>query len=343
MLDNRVGSGDFPFIKEVTNMKQKPKRVVNSEDNTSLYVTYINPIRFIVKEGETIDFPLEQINSLSYDHSLLCRIIGLIENECQGCSFSFYLCGDGAIGIKTDEIDRYQLVVNINDLFCKLYLGGFPVDAINSKDIAMGSIKNNSMIWPVNFGESLNSHLHAHLRLKTTGVVDAAYLLNPAERSYTLNNIMEMKSKGEKITNTISTLSTYHLLNGITEYKYHNWSSSLTFLWIVVEEIIDYLWDKCIIANIEKSSIYTKRKNMLDDHRTYTTSVKQEFLLQTNFISLDIYNELFEVRQARNKLIHEGKMITKETADKVLAVVHELLVMISGSEIETLNLLGNIT
>ena len=61
MLDNHVGSGDFPFIKGVTNMKQKPKRVVNSEDNTSLYVTYINPIRFIVKEGETIDFPLEQI------------------------------------------------------------------------------------------------------------------------------------------------------------------------------------------------------------------------------------------------------------------------------------------
>ena len=317
-------------------MNPKLKGVVNSEDNTSLYVTYIYPIRFIVKEGETIDFPLEEINSLSYDHSLLCRIIGEIKNEYQGCSLSFYLCGDGAIGIKTNEIDRYQLVVNINDLFCKLYLGGLPVDAINSKDIATGCIRNNSLIWPVNFGESLNSHLHAHLRMKTTGVVDAAYLLNPTERSYTLNDIMEMKSKGEKITNTIKTLSTYHLLNGITEYRYHNWSSALTFLWIVVEEVIDYLWDKCIISNLEESQIYNKRKNMLEDHRTYTTSVKQEFLLQTHFIYSEIYNKLFEVRQARNKLIHEGKMITKETAEKALEVVHELLVTISGHQIETL-------
>ena len=176
-------------------------------------------------------------------------------------------------------------------------------------------------------------------RQTSTSIADAGYLLNAAERSFTLDAIKEMKSKGERITNTICALSTYHLLNGITEYEYHNWSSSLTFLWIVVEEIIDYLWDKCIIANIEKSAIYEKRKNMLDDHRIYTTSVKQELLLQTHYITLEIYNELFEVRQARNKLIHEGKMISKETADIALAVVHRLLVTISGNEIETLQFL----
>ena len=320
-------------------MKLEQNERPHSGDDLSLYVTYIHPIRFIVKEGEIIDFSLDQINSLSYDHSLLCRIIGMIENEYQGRSFPFYLCGDGALGIKTNKIDRYQLLGSINDLFCKLYLGGFPVDAITPKDITMGSIRNNCMIWPVNFGESLNSHLHAHLRMKTTSIADAGYLLNAAERSFTLDAIKEMKSKGERITNTICALSTYHLLNGITEYKYHNWSSSLTFLWIVVEEIIDYLWDKCIIANIEKSAIYEKRKNMLDDHRIYTTSVKQELLLQTHYITLEIYNELFEVRQARNKLIHEGKMISKKTADKALAVVHRLLVTISGNEIETLQFL----
>ena len=44
----------------------------------SVYVTYIYPIQFVVHENEKIDFPIEDINNLSYDHSLLHRIIVMI-------------------------------------------------------------------------------------------------------------------------------------------------------------------------------------------------------------------------------------------------------------------------
>lgn len=44
------------------------------------YVTYIYPLMFVVHEGEEIDFSIDEINNLSYDHSLLHRIVGTISN-----------------------------------------------------------------------------------------------------------------------------------------------------------------------------------------------------------------------------------------------------------------------
>lgn len=296
-----------------------------------VYVTYIYPIQFIVHENEQIDFSIEEINSLSYDHSLLHRIIGTIKNTFAGNTIEYLICGDGALGIKIGEnASEDTLPGHYNDLLCKLYLGGMNVEAITNRDITTGDIFDSKSIWPVNFGESWNSHIHAELRMRVVGVTDAILLYQPEGRTISIEKMKGMLSKGTRIVDSIPNLSTFHLINGITEFNHCNWQAALTYLWVVVEEVTDWLWSQKIIKNVTGDNV-KKRKEMLKDTRTYPISVKQEVLLQTGALDEKMYNNLFEIRQARNKLVHEGRMISEKQATLLYETVDELLSVVSGS------------
>ena len=279
-------------------------------------------------------FTMEEINRLSYDHSLLCRIIGTITNTYDDKQVEYLVCGDGALGImEKDNIDIDNTVFHFNDLLCKMLLGGISVEAITNKDIGTGSIHDSKAIWPVQFGHSWNSHIHAELRMKVTGVTNAIFLYKTEKNTITIDWLKSALEKGDKIIKTIPNLSTYHLIKGITDYRYRNWSSTLTFLWVVVEEIIDYLW-KCNIIDKISGDNSRKRKDALNDSRTYTTAVKQEVLFQKRILSEELYNDIFVARQARNKLIHEGKRISESDASKVYKFVLEMLSIVSEEETE---------
>ena len=198
------------------------------------------------------------------------------------------------------------MVLHYNDLLCKLYLGGLNVEAIANGDIATGSIFESKSIWSVGFGETLNSHIHAELRMRIVGVTDAIILYNPQNRKIAIKQLKEKHTEGSKIVDKITNLSTFHLINGITAYHHRSWSSSLSYLWVVVEQITDYLWNAYVIKGVTGENS-KKRKEALKDTRTCTMAVKQELLLQIGILPPNIYNSIFAIRQARNKLVHEGK------------------------------------
>lgn len=265
---------------------------------------------------------------------MLHRIIGTITNHFDNKDVEYLVCGDGALGIKIEkDISEDDIILHYNDLLCKMFLGGMRVEAITNRDIVMGNIYESKSIWPVGFGESWNSHIHAELRMKVVGVTDAILLYQPKERMISIEKMRRQLEEGNMIANTIPNLSTFHLLNGITEFNHRNWSSSLTYLWIVVEEITDYLWLRNIISKVTGENS-KKRKETLRDTRTYTMAVKQEILLQIGVLSEKIYNDIFLIRQARNKLIHEGKMISKSKAKILYESVKELLSLASGMKID---------
>ncbi len=63
-------------------------------------------------------------------------------------------------------------------------------------------------------------------------------------------------------------------------------------------------------------------------------AVKQEILLQISVLSEKIYNNIFAIRQIRNKLIHERKMISESKAALLYESVKELLMLASGMKID---------
>lgn len=300
--------------------------------NESLWITYLYPMRLITREEETIEFSLEQINNCTYNHALLCKIMGSVQNTFKQKTLNFFVCGDGGLAISCSQALSYNdLLLNYNDMLCKLLLGGLDVEAISQKDIARGSFHGEKMVWPVNFGYSYNSYMHAMIRMKLCNNVDAIKLLGAASSAISIEQLKAYLIKGESISAKIDNLSTYYLLNGITELKYGNWSAALSDLWIVTEQIIDYLWVNFFVSDPDRDpEIPSRKQTLINDNRTYSTSVKQEMLYQIGILTKNTFSNLYTVRKARNKLVHEGKMVSEEIAKILYESIDELFRAIIG-------------
>jgi hypothetical protein len=289
-------------------------------------------MRLITREEEKIEFSLEQINNCTYNHALLCKIIGSVQNTFKQKTLTFLVCGDGGLAISCNQALSYNdLLLNYNDMLCKLLLGGLDVEAISQKDITRGSFHGEKMVWPVDFGYSYNSYMHAMIRMKLCNNVDAIKLLGASSSAISIEQLKAYLIKGESISAKIDNLSTYYLLNGITELKYGNWSAALSDLWIVTEQIIDYLWVNFFVSDPDRDpEIPSRKQTLINDNRTYSTSVKQEMLYQIGILTKNTFSNLYTVRKARNKLVHEGKMVSEEIAKILYESIDELFRAIIG-------------
>lgn len=307
------------------------------EKEKTVHITYLYPMRLITCKNEEIEIPLEQINNCSYNHGILCRVVGEIKNSFKNHELTYLICGDGALALSYDgSMSNNDLLLHYNDLLCKLLLGGLLVESISQKDITTGSLRDDNMIWPVNFGHSFNSHVHAVLRMKLTNSFEAIHLLSAVSSAISVEEFVKCFEKGTQIIKAVDRLSTYYLIAGITEMRYGNWSSALSNLWIVAEQITDYLWVNRFLDDPSKNpEIPSRRQTLLNDNRTYSASVKQEILYQMGVLSEAAYSNLYTVRKARNKLVHEGLLISEETARKLYGAVEALLKIAISNESST--------
>lgn len=297
-------------------------------ERTSYWITYLSPIRLIKHEEENISFSLDEINSCSYDNRLLCRIVGSITSTFQNIKIDYIICGDGALAINCENtlFSSNDLLLLYNDFLCKLLIGGLYVEAVNNRDITTGSLHGKNMIWPVNFGESMCSNMHARLRMKLANNMESIFLDGACANAKNLNELSEIFNKGRNAIEPIFNLSTYYLISGVTEMMHNNWSSAVSSLWIVIEQIIDFLWLNVFLADETRNpDIPSRIKSLQQDNRTYSASVKQEILYQVGIISKEIYSSIYCVRKARNKLVHEGKMVSEEDALSLYNAVNSLL------------------
>ena len=304
------------------------------EKEKIFHITYLYPIRLITRKNEEIEIPLEQINNCSYNHGILCRVVGEIKNSFKNQELTYLICGDGALALfDAGSMSSNDLILHYNDLLCKLLLVGLLVESISQKDITTGSLRDDNMIWPVNFGHSYNSHVHAVLRMKLTNSFEAIHLLNAVSSAISVEEFIKCLEKGTQIIKAVDRLSTYYLIAGITEMRYGNWSSALSNLWIIAEQITDYLWGNRFLDDPSRDpEIPARRQTLMNDNRTYSASVKQEILYQIGILTEDAYSNLYSVRKARNKLVHEGQLISEEIARKLYSAVEALLKIAIANE-----------
>lgn len=301
-------------------------------ETETYWVTYLNPFRIIKHKNETIQFSLDEINHTTYDQSVLCRIIGRITSVLQGINVEYIICGDGALAIsRKNSFTSNDLLVIYNDFLCKLLIGGIYVEAIDNKDITTGSLYGKNMLWPVQFGESVSSNMHARVRMKLANQMETIFLNRASDNSKSIDDLSQTFDKGDKMLSSIKNLSTFYLISGVTEMMHRNWSSAVSNLWIVMEQIIDYLWLNSFLKDKQRDpEIPSRIKSLQHDNRTYSTSVKQEILYQVGIISKEVYYFLYSVRKARNKLVHEGKMVSEKDAMNLYGATDQLLQIATG-------------
>lgn len=306
----------------------------------SCWVTYISPMRLVEREGEKITISLYEINNCTYDQALLCRIVGSLHLIYKNTDIKLDVCGDGALAIKCDSaaFTSNDLLLLYNDFLCKLLIGGIYVEAVNMRNLTTGSLHENNMLWPVNFGESLSSNMHARVRMKLANNMESIFLDGACSNSKSIKELASAFIVGGKTLEPISNLSTYYLISGITEMMHKSWSSSVSNLWIVIEQLTDFLWIHFFLTDSAKDpGIPARIKSLQQDNRTFCAAVKQEILYQVGIISKETYSCIYSVRKARNKLVHEGTLITEDDAVRVYNAVNSLLqISIKSAKFEEL-------
>lgn len=280
------------------------------------WVTYINPFRIVVPDHEEpLKVDLKEINSNTYNHGKLCQIVTSVAlDELSG--YKMLVCYDGALVIpKIGKYRNKEEAVNLfNRIISCLILSGIFCEAIDQRDIVWGNLLDKVQIWPVDLGNSASSVFHGKLRMRIASNLDTIILSSP--RSIKVEEFLSALSDGESILGEISNLTPSFFARGITEITYKNWSLALSSLWITVEQLTDHLWEKQFLKNAAKqpdNEISGRLKAMRQDNRTWSSSVKQELLYQSGVIDGYVFERLYPARQARNRLVHDGKDVDEDT------------------------------
>jgi hypothetical protein len=299
------------------------------------WVTYLNPFRFVVPDDEEPwEVTLDEINWNTYDHGRLCRIIDRLPTPL-GPDWPMLLCYDGALAVpltarftkKEDTVEYFNIIL------CNLFLGGLLCLAIDARDVVWGQLHKKRFLWPVNMGQSVSSQLHAELRMRLGGA-QTIRLASP--QTVPLSVFRAALAKGAQVTGSVSSLTPKFLLLGITELRNRNWSSALSSLWIVIEQLTDHLWNESFLNNPQyhPTTGMAKRKSGFKDHRTWSTSVKQEVLYQNNIMSEEVLALVFPARQARNDLVHKAKDVAPKSAISACEGAIRLLQQCSSTQFE---------
>ncbi|WP_454804237.1 hypothetical protein [Mucilaginibacter phyllosphaerae] len=305
--------------------------------NEQCWVAYLYPFTLIVPDGERpLEVPLDEINNNSYDHGQLCRIIGALTIQELQQDLQLLLCYDGALALPAiGKYQRKEAAVNyFNEVFACLLLGGFRPEAVDTRDVVSGSLHESRLIWPVEFGNSASSLMHAKLRMRLGSSIDNIILSKPSHLYLSL--FKEQLRAGQAIFSQIRNLTPTFLITGFTELKYNNWSTALSNLWISVEQLTDFLWNEKVVP--QQKAVMTgfpnRVRSMKEDSRTWSTTIKHEVLFQNGVIPEAVFAWIYPARQARNKLVHEGQAIEEQTATDLSKAVLQLIAICVGQDFE---------
>lgn len=300
----------------------------------SCWVAFLHPLTFVVPDDEKPwKVKLEDINNVSYSSGNLIRIVARFKID--GLDIDGLICYDGAIAIpRIGKLLHKEDAVNFfNKLFTQLLFCDFKVEGVDLRDIVSGKLYDNYAITTYDFGNSANSQLHTKIRHNYVNNIDSIYLDSP--RIIKVGKLLKMMNDGENVLKKIPNLSPKFLMKGITEITYRNWDLVLSNLWIIAEQIIDFLWHSLFLKTQKfhpNKNIDGRLTSLKDDTRTWSTAIKQEILFQNNIITDEIFTQLFNARKVRNKLVHEGKTVDKTVALGLFSAVIELLKISTSSK-----------
>jgi len=110
-------------------------------------------------------------------------------------------------------------------------------------------------------------------------------------------------------------------------YQEHNYSLALITNWAVIENLLQNLWRQYQDDNATRDGklfIDSKRREKLQDSRTFTAAVVIEALSLNSVITHELYPRLSEIRKARNDWTHDLKKISADTAHLSTASCEEM-------------------
>lgn len=313
---------------------------------------YLNPITFFSDEYSNGDFMKEEFWNTeknnwgaivhNFDHSSISYVK---RNEAKvkiKCDTKISISIDGLICTNLpDEIQSNEealIVLNnhLSTFLAILNFGGIFFTPTSEKEITHIELKDDKISQISGIGDqfSVNNMDRAMFRYKIpylneTSIINFNWVGVRIIKKEELNNCYKL---GQQIISKLNIQSseTILFLEAYHNYTLHKWNNTLLLGWAFIEILIDKLWKEKVLATTTKDEL--NRKKRLDDNRTFSASVKIEFLYTNKLITKELYNQLNKLRSIRNGLIHGGNFITQADVENVFESCKQLLLILTSVE-----------
>lgn len=284
---------------------------MSEKENTLIPIitANFNPFRLVQRGAADSWSPtLEQINSRTYDYVKLHRLSTYLDVGI--APFSMGICFDGTLVLPaTHELrEAPKALALFNRTLSELMVGGVYCEAVQPDDISYGSLTLHGYTNLLGGGKGALASLHIAARTKHIGSIDVIRLLTP--EAIDKAELERAFLSGRKRLKRLDGIPREQLLYAITYYVKRQWAESLIHAWTITERIIEIAWASHVCNPALAGS--KKRKQFLNDHRTWTSSAKLEVLFQKSLLPLETYEKLDIARKARNAFAHEGQVPTQE-------------------------------
>lgn len=270
------------------------------------FVTYLNPFRLVESEIlQPWNATIDQVNSRSWDYAALHEMAGGIKVGLPD-PYCLIVARDGALALPPIEGLRsiQEAVEFLNRCLAGLLVGGVYCEAVTPDSIDMGSIIDWRYIRSYRSGQASPNRFHEQIRRGQASALEAIALYGP--RTISLLDLTIAMRTGLDALGRVTPLRGEFLLKGVTGIARRDWGTALANLWIAVEQVVSFLWQKEVIEPTVKADPSKSRRGQLSDTRTWTASARLEMLFQKGVLSSDIITSLSMARKARNDLSHEG-------------------------------------
>ena len=221
-----------------------------------------------------------------------------------------------------DNYNTPEKAINkFNETIGALFLGGILVKPIDLTNLHQGCIVEN--------GGSNFSYIPSpnnDFRNKSAGITERIKAHHP--NHIQVDEFTEAYNFGINVINKIN-FSPIFLALGYHYLNQGKIAESLSNLWIVIEQLTDFLYQSKI-----DSSILKILKRVLPNKANIET--KHKILHETKTITEQIFQILLINRKDRNKLLHDGIMPNRENVIKLWAILLDLLEVAIDIKLEKL-------
>ena len=291
------------------------------------WMAYLQPYTAVHRDGASgLSTSLDQINTNAYDGNKLAEVVATLSLG-NPCGIPALISYDGGIAIPQceDFPSNADGVSKLNEILCSLLLGGIHTEVLHSDGLVVGSLQDGIRLF------AYTTSIHTQLRLNRAAINDRLQpLMHP--RVLMVVEIKEAYSQGQQVIKAIHNLSPFFLLNGYTAMVYQNNSDALNNLWIVVEQLTEYLWTEHYIKNksdfpVRVTKCHNHVKQAIQRDQIWA---KQQLLRLSKIISKECHKVLCQTRGKRNDLVHEGIVPDLQFIKSLWTVLPELIEMASG-------------
>lgn len=321
--DNHIWhNGDWIDEKDKPIDYKEPISEIPSYDPA--WITFLfEPLVLISKTKDDFVVTLDEVNSNLYDTRILSKFVTKLKDYNENSQLDILVTFDGSIMLPIDEnYNTPEKAINkFNEIIGALFLGGILVKPIDLTKLHQGCIMEN--------GGSNFSYIPSpnnDFRNKSASITERikAHIPNHIQ----VEEFIEAYNFGMSIINKIN-FSPIFLALGYHYLNQGKIAESLSNLWIVIEQLTDFLYQSKIDSSILKILKRALPKNI-------NIKTKHDILHETKIINEQIFQILRDNRTDRNKLLHDGIMPNRENVIQLWTTLLELLEVVIDTKLEKL-------